>query len=129
LSQDKKIGMADGIGKPFSKQERSMKPQRCPPASLACTLLQLPNVGPAMAADLRLLGHATPQSLGGADPYRLYAQLCLQTGVRQDPCVLDVFISICHYLQHDEALPWWHFTAVRKQKLAEDAAAAVPLVQ
>lgn len=104
-----------------------MKPQRCPPARQVSSLLQLPNVGPAMAADLRLLGHGTVHSLVGADPYRLYAQLCRQTGVRQDPCVLDVFISVCHYLQHDEALPWWHFTAARKQKQARDAAAAVPL--
>ena len=104
-----------------------MKPQRCPPARQVSSLLQLPNVGPAMAADLRLLGHSSPQSLLGADPYRLYAQLCQQTGVRHDPCVLDVFISICHYLQHDEALPWWHFSATRKQMLAGGAAAVVPL--
>ncbi|NWK79096.1 helix-hairpin-helix domain-containing protein [Aquitalea sp. LB_tupeE] len=104
-----------------------MNPLRCPPASLARTLLQLPNVGPAMAADLRLLGHTSPHSLTAADPYRLYAQLCQQTGVHHDPCVLDVFIAVCHYLQHDEALPWWHFTAARKQKLPGDAAAGIPL--
>ncbi|WP_159875610.1 helix-hairpin-helix domain-containing protein [Aquitalea denitrificans] len=103
-----------------------MKPQRCPPAAQAHSLLQLPNVGAAMAADLRLLGHETPQSLAGADPHALYLQLCSLSGTRQDPCVLDVFISVCHYLQHDQALPWWHFTARRKQWQAGQAVSLLP---
>jgi paraquat-inducible protein A len=42
-------------------------------------------------------------------------QLCSKP-VTAGPCVLDVFISVCHYLQHDQALPWWH---LRKQWQAE----------
>lgn len=103
-----------------------MKPRRCPPAAQASSLLQLPNVGPAMAADFLLLGYATPQALAGADPCQLYHQLCRLRGVRQDPCVLDVFISVCHYLQHDQALPWWHFTPQRKRWQAGHAVSPLP---
>ena len=107
-----------------------MHPARCPPASAAVDLLQLPNVGPAMAADFHLLGYHSTQSLRQADPYMLYQALCQQTGVRHDPCVLDVFIAVAHYLQQDEALPWWHFTAQRKAALAARAVgSAWPLVQ
>lgn len=107
-----------------------MHPARCPPASEAIDLLQLPNVGPAMAADFHLLGHDNPQSLRQADPYLLYQALCQQSGKRHDPCVLDVFIAVTHYLQQDQALPWWHFTAQRKAELTSRAVGpAWPLVQ
>lgn len=107
-----------------------MHPARCPPASEAVDLLQLPNVGAAMAADFHLLGHHSPQSLRHADPYLLYQALCQQTGKRHDPCVLDVFIAVTHYLQQDQALPWWHFTAQRKAELAtRSVGSAWPLVQ
>src|SRR5579862_9551837 len=39
-------------------------------------LEDLPNVGPAIAADLRRLGIATPAELPGRDPYALYDDLC-----------------------------------------------------
>ncbi|XLM22859.1 helix-hairpin-helix domain-containing protein, partial [Chromobacterium piscinae] len=32
-----------------------------------------------------------------------YLQLCDATGQRQDPCVLDVLISVCHYMATGEA--------------------------
>jgi hypothetical protein len=35
--------------------------------------------------------------------------------VRQDPCVLDVFMSIVHFMDGGEALPWWSFTEERKR--------------
>lgn len=62
-------------------------------------LTDLPNIGPAMDRDLRRLGIDAPRDLIGEDPYVLYARLCEITGARQDPCVLDVFISIT-------PLPW-----------------------
>ena len=52
----------------------------------------LPNVGDATARDLRLLGFGAPADLAGQDPYALYDRLCEVTGVRQDPCVLDVYL-------------------------------------
>ncbi|MBO0698462.1 MAG: helix-hairpin-helix domain-containing protein [Zavarzinella sp.] len=81
-------------------------------------LEDLPNIGPKMAADFRLLGIDRPAQLKGRDPYRLYEQLCRATGVRQDPCVLDVFIAATRFLAGDPARPWWHYTAERKRTLA-----------
>ena len=51
-------------------------------------LTDLPNVGPATAKDLELLGVTSPAQLAGRDPLRLYEALCRKTGVRQDPCML-----------------------------------------
>ncbi|OHX10694.1 helix-hairpin-helix domain-containing protein [Chromobacterium sphagni] len=93
-----------------------MHPSRCPPPDLALSLLQLPNVGPRTAADLELLGIRSPQQLRGRDPYQLYLELCDRTGQRQDPCVLDMMLSVCHYVDTGEARAWWSFTPERKRK-------------
>ncbi len=77
-------------------------------------LTDLPNIGPAMARDLRLLGFEHPGQLAGQDPQALYDRLCELTGVRQDPCVLDVFVSVTRFMDGEEAKPWWHFTPERK---------------
>ena len=61
------------------------------------SLTDLPNVGPATAADLRLLGITRPADLAQADPFALYQALCQQTATRHDPCVLDVFMSITDF--------------------------------
>lgn len=79
-------------------------------------LEDLPNVGPATAADLRLLGFHEPAQLKGADPFRLYTRLCQATQARQDPCVLDTFISITRFLDGAPARPWWAYTAERKRR-------------
>src|SRR5262245_11703525 len=60
-------------------------------------LEDMPNVGPSLAADLRIVGVSAPSQLIGSDPYRLYDKLCLATGARQDPCVLDTFISAVRF--------------------------------
>ena len=80
-------------------------------------LTDLPNIGPAMAADLRLLGIDYPHQLRGRDPYGLYQQLCRDTGTRHDPCVLDVFISIVSFMEGGPPQEWWHFTKERKAHL------------
>lgn len=79
-------------------------------------LTDLPNIGPAMTRDFRLLGGECPADLHGADPLALYQALCAQTGMRQDPCVLDVFTSVTHFLGGGEAKPWWCFTEQRKRE-------------
>jgi hypothetical protein len=79
------------------------------------TLTDLPNIGPAMARDLKLIGIASPHQLNGKDPLKLYETLCRKTGARQDPCVLDVFISITRFMNGDEPQPWWHYTEERKR--------------
>lgn len=77
-------------------------------------LTDLPNIGKAMAEDLRRLGIDDPAQLKGRDPYALYSDLCIVSGQRQDPCVLDTFISITRFMDGGEALPWWAYTAERK---------------
>lgn len=76
----------------------------------------LPNIGPAMARDFEVLGLHEPAQLAGADPLELYQSLCLATGARQDPCVLDVFISVTDFLSGAAARPWWHYTDERKRR-------------
>jgi hypothetical protein len=85
-------------------------------ATQAQALTDLPNVGPATAADLRLLGIARPADLRGRDPQRLYERLCALTGQRHDPCVLDVFTAVVDFMAGAPARPWWHYTAARKRQ-------------
>ncbi len=77
-------------------------------------LEQLPNIGPALAADLRLIGIAHPAQLRGRDALQLYHALCTATGQRQDPCVLDTFLAATDFMAGAPAAPWWHYTARRK---------------
>ncbi len=78
----------------------------------------LPNVGPATAGDFRLLGFAAPAALIGQDPFRLYDRLCEATGVRQDPCVADVFIATVRFMEGAPPRDWWFYTAERKRLFA-----------
>jgi hypothetical protein len=80
-------------------------------------LEQIPNVGLAIAADLRLLGIERPQDLAGRDPYALFDELCRVTGQRHDPCLLDVFIAAVRFMAGEPARPWWAYTAERKRAL------------
>jgi len=79
-------------------------------------LTDLPNIGPSLAGDLRLLGIARPQQLQDADAYRLYRRLCDSTQVRHDPCILDVFLSITDFMAGNPPRVWWHYTAERKRR-------------
>ncbi|MGD0590896.1 MAG: helix-hairpin-helix domain-containing protein [Bacteroidota bacterium] len=74
----------------------------------------LPNIGKSITADLKLLGIHRPEDLRSKDAFALYNTLCGITGKRQDPCVLDVFMSAISFVNGGPALPWWHFTAERK---------------
>ena len=62
-------------------------------------LEDIPNVGPAIAADMRRLGITTPSELPGRDPYAMYDDLCRITGQRHDPCLLDTFIAVVRYME------------------------------
>lgn len=75
----------------------------------------LPNVGPRMAGDFVALGYTHPLQLKGVDPYDLYTRLCAHTKTRQDPCVLDVFMSVTRFLDGEPPRAWWDFTAERKR--------------
>lgn len=79
-------------------------------------LEELPNIGDAMARDLRLIGIDHPKKLIGADPFAMYDALCSATGRIQDPCVIDVFMAAVHFMNGGDPLPWWAFTDARKKR-------------
>ena len=78
----------------------------------------IPNIGPAVAADLRQLGISVPADLLGLDPFTMYDNLCRSTGQRHDPCLLDTFIAAVRFMSGEPARPWWAYTEERKQELA-----------
>lgn len=80
-------------------------------------LESIPNVGPAIASKLRLLGYKSPTDLKGENPYDMYKKICQLTGKRHDPCLLDVFISAVSFCNGNPPKSWWEFTAERKAKI------------
>jgi hypothetical protein len=80
-------------------------------------LEDLPNIGPAIAAKLRGIDVCTPSDLRGRDPFELYEELNARTGVRHDPCLLDVLIAVTRFLAGEPAKPWWAYTPERKRKM------------
>lgn len=79
-------------------------------------LEQLPNVGPAIAADLRRLGIQRPADLAAHDALALYRALERATGRRQDPCVLDTFMAATDFMRGAPPRRWWAYTAERKAR-------------
>ena len=82
-------------------------------------LEQLPNIGHSIAGDLKLIGISNPHELLEQDPYEMYDKLCRITHSRQDPCVLDTFISAVRFMQGAPKRPWWAYTAERKKVLGK----------
>lgn len=81
-----------------------------------CDRLELlPNIGPAMAHDLRTLGIEHPRELAQRDPFALYQDLCRARGRRQDPCVLDTFMAATDFMHGAAPAPWWAYTTRRKR--------------
>ena len=78
--------------------------------------MDIPNVGPRMAADFAALGLKKPGQLRGKDPMMLYKRLCRISGSRQDPCVLDTFIAVIDFMNGAKPRPWWAYTAARKKR-------------
>lgn len=86
-------------------------------AAEARTLEQIPNIGKSIAGDLRAIGISEPRQLIGQDPYLLYERSNAVAGVRQDPCLIDCFISAVRFMEGGPPLDWWAFTAERKAAL------------
>ena len=82
---------------------------------LATVLEAIPNIGASIARDLRSIGIKQPHDLIGRNPHSLYQDLCDRTRTRQDPCVLDTFISAVRFMEGAPARPWWSYTAERKK--------------
>jgi hypothetical protein len=76
------------------------------------------SVGPAIARDFEMLGIRSMSQLARQNPRKMYDRLCVQTGERQDPCVLDTFVAAVAQAKNPH-LPaaqcqWWHWSCKRK---------------
>ena len=80
------------------------------------TLTDLPNIGKSLAKDLQCIGIEHPEQLKDKDPFILYQMLCKIKGSRQDPCILDIFMSITDFMNGNDSKIWWAYTAKRKEK-------------
>ena len=78
---------------------------------------EMPNIGPQMARDFKLLGFKHPQDLAGKDPIKLYEQIQKLIGTRHDPCVLDTYMAAVDFMNGNPAQPWWNYTPKRKALL------------
>jgi hypothetical protein len=81
-------------------------------------LTDLPNIGKAIAGDLRLVNIQHPKDLIGKDAYQLHDELCRVTGENHDPCVIDVFIAVIDFMEGGDPVPWWKFTTERKKHIS-----------
>lgn len=78
------------------------------------SLLNLKNAGWATLEDLHLLGIFNVHQLKNQSAESLFLKLEMLTGLRQDPCVQDIFNAIIHEANTGEKLPWWFFSKIRK---------------
>jgi hypothetical protein len=97
----------------------TIKAPKAATAADCLTLLQLPNVGPAMVRDFQAIGIHTPQALVGRDGFSLYRELCRATGTRHDPCVLDTMLAVVDFMAGAAPAPWWAYTAERKRQFGQ----------
>jgi predicted flap endonuclease-1-like 5' DNA nuclease len=82
-------------------------------------LSDLRNIGKAMLKDFEMLGIASVQQLAKCKADKLYAKIQTLTGTRHDPCVWDTYAAAIHQAKTGEALAWWDFTKVRKEREAK----------
>ena len=87
---------------------------KAPHASQARVLIDIPNIGKSIAQDLRGLGIHTPAEVAAMDPVATFEALRTRMGDRHDPCVLDTLLAAKDFMNGGPALPWWHFTPLRK---------------
>ncbi len=85
-------------------------------AAAARELTDIPNIGPALARDLRAVGIEKPAQLKRRNAFNLYQQLNAATGQRHDPCVLDTFMAAVDFMNGNPPAPWWAFTSERKAR-------------
>jgi hypothetical protein len=88
-------------------------------ATTRSDLLDLANVGPAVARHLQRAGVTQTSQLVGRDPVEIYEEMCRADGRRHDPCLLDTVMSAVDQANGGAARPWWHYTAERKRTLTE----------
>ena len=86
-------------------------------ASMLLMLTDLPNVGKTIALDLVSIGVNIPDDFRGREPMDMFNALKVPMGKRHDPCVYYTLLSVKHFLDTGERLPWWSFTARGKADL------------
>ncbi len=91
-----------------------------PNRKIVTKLTDLPNIGKAIAGDLRLIGIQKPQDLIGKNAYKLHSELCGVTGEKHDPCVIDVFLAVIDFMEGGDPVPWWKFTTERKKYISRN---------
>lgn len=97
-------------------QPEQKKQIKNPDRNTVTRLDELPNIGKSISKDLQLIGIDHPKELIGKDPFVLYEALCITAGKRHDPCVIDVFMSVVHFMEGGDPLPWWFFTDEQKKR-------------
>jgi len=80
-------------------------------------LEDLSNIGRHIANDLRAIGIASPADLRGRVPLKVFNDLKETMGRRHDPCVYYTLLSVEHFFDTSESLPWWRFTTAGKAQL------------
>ena len=70
----------------------------------------IPNVGPRMEDDFRILGIKKPSDLAAQDPLKMYQKMSKLTNSRQDPCVLGTYLAVVDFMNGAKSIPWWHYT-------------------
>lgn len=83
-------------------------------------LIELVNVGRAVARYFGRVGITRTAQLRGRDPIELYEQMSAAYGEALDPCLLDTIMSAVDQAEGRPARPWWHYTPERKRLLAGD---------
>jgi nucleotidyltransferase/DNA polymerase involved in DNA repair len=86
------------------------------PRTSVMQLSQLRNIGKAMLMDFDVLGITSVAQLAGQDADELYTRINILTGARHDPCVHDTYAAAIHQAKTGEALNWWAFTPLRKER-------------
>lgn len=90
---------------------------RTSPVNPPRNLEAIPNIGKAIADDLRCISILTPAQLAARDPLATYRALAGCMGQRHDPCVLYTLIAADHFLRHGETIPWWKFSTQGREML------------
>ena len=83
-------------------------------------LKDLRGIGRKMLEDFELLGVKSVRQLKSEDAQKLYDRMCVLTGTRQDPCVLDTYRCAIEQARNPhlpgEQKDWWYWSRVRKAK-------------
>jgi hypothetical protein len=87
-------------------------------ANNAKVLKDIPNIGPSMVSDFKILEIHTPEDLKMRDPFALYTKLCKITRKRHDPCVLDTFMAAVDFMNGAVSQPLVELYKNKKETLS-----------